>query len=332
VSATNLVTVRREVLDHVRFTLDRLVPGMDGTGAGAEPRDRVPAREVVDLWSRAVELSGDACLGLRAALSVAPGTFGLLGTVVATRRSLAEALVENARLLPLVTDSVGFSLVVRARRAQYVLEVRDPALLHPQSAEQIVATVWFWVRDVAAAAGVELDAVIRFAHERADPSSDHELLLGSPVRFMAGLNAIELSTTALFEELGPFVFAPQDGPDPVMEADRQLDLARGAGSPFLSLVRQAVREELPTGATEATVSRRIGLHPRTLSRRLTARGTTFRSIVDNERLERARQLLVTEGSIDHIARQLGYSDGSAFSRAFKRWTGTSPTAFRLART
>jgi hypothetical protein len=146
VGVASLVTVRREVYEHVASSLERMgirAVGPDAPAASGDHRDRVPAREVVDLWEWAVERSGDTCLGVRVGRAVAPGAFGVLGDVVVTRRSLAEALVENARLLPLVTDSVGFALVTRAERAQYVLEVRDPARLHPQSAEQILATVWF---------------------------------------------------------------------------------------------------------------------------------------------------------------------------------------------
>jgi AraC-like DNA-binding protein len=330
VGVANLATVRREVVDYVAWSLERLgVPGFGGgLGERSDERDLVPARELFDLWERAVAESGDACLGVRVARAVSRRDFGLLSDVVLTRRSLAEALVENTRLLPLVTDSIGFALVTRADRAQYVLEVRDPALLHPQSAEQILATVWFWVRGWALREGTDLDAldaVLRLAHGRVDPASDHERLLGCRVAFDAGLNAVEIASTALFRPLRPFEV---EAPDPLAEAERALASRRP--STFLALVRQVVGEELEAGATEARVARRLGLHPRTLSRRLAARGTTFRAVVETERLARARQLLVTDWSIEHIGRRLGYADGTAFSRAFKRWTGTSPTTFRAA--
>jgi AraC-like DNA-binding protein len=327
VGVANLATVRREVVDYVAWSLERLgVPGLGGRlGERSDDRDLVPARELVDLWERAVAESGDACLGVRVARAVSRRDFGLLSDVVLTRRSLAEALVENSRLLPLVTDSIGFALVTRADRAQYVLEVRDPTLLHPQSAEQILATVWFWVRGWALREGTDLDAVVRFAHGRVDRASDHERLLGCRVSFDAGLNAVDIASTALFRSLRPVEVRAAD---PLVEAERVLTGRRH--STFLALVRQVVGEELETGASEARVARRLGLHPRTLSRRLAARGTTFRAVVETERLARARQLLVTDWSIEHIGRRLGYADGTAFSRAFKRWTGTSPTTFRAA--
>jgi AraC-like DNA-binding protein len=327
VGVANLATVRREVVDYVVWSLARLgVAGVSGRPeASGDDRGLVPARELFDLWESAVERSGDTCLGLRVAGAVSRRDFGLLGDVVLSRRSLAEALVENARLLPLVTDSIGFALVTRADRAQYVLEVRDPTLLHPQSAEQVLATVWFWMRGWALREGIDPDAVMRFGHRRADPASDHERLLGCRVSFDAGLNAVEIASTALFR---PVRSVDAGEPDPVAEAERCL--GRRRRSTFLALVRQVVGEELEAGATEARVARRLGLHPRTLSRRLAARGTTFRAVVEAERLARARQLLVTDWSVEHIGRRLGYADGTAFSRAFKRWTGTSPTTFRTS--
>jgi AraC-like DNA-binding protein len=338
VGVANLATVQREAVDYVATSLVKLgvrAPEPDPGHPHARhtphapharsDRRRVPARELVDLWQQAVDESGDTCLGVRVARTASRRDFGVLGDVVLTRRSLAEALVENARLLPLITDSIGFALVTRAERAQYVLEVRDPTLMHPQSAEQVLATVWFWVRALSLRAGTDLDPVVRFAHGRTDPASDHERLLGCRVCFDAGLNAIEIESAALFRPLRPFDLG---GPDPVARAERCLDRRRR--STFLALVRQVVGEELEAGATEARVARKLGLHPRTLSRRLAARGTSFRELVETERLARARQLLVTDWSVDHIGRRLGYSDGTAFSRAFKRWTGTSPTTFRAS--
>jgi AraC-like DNA-binding protein len=330
VGVANLATVRREVVDYVAWSLARL--GVAGSGGGrpaasGDDRHLVPARELFDLWENAVERSGETCLGVRVAGAVSRRDFGLLGDVVLSRHSLAEALVENARLLPLVTDSIGFALVTRADRAQYVLEVRDPTLLHPQSAEQILATVWFWMRGWALREGIDLDAVVRFAHGRADPASDHERLLGCRVSFDAGLTGVDIASTALFRPVRP-LDDEADVPDPLAEAERSL--GRRRRSTFLALVRQMVGEELEAGATEARVARRLGLHPRTLSRRLAARGTTFRAVVEAERLARARQLLVTDWSVEHIGRRLGYADGTAFSRAFKRWTGTSPTTFRAS--
>jgi AraC-like DNA-binding protein len=73
------------------------------------------------------------------------------------------------------------------------------------------------------------------------------------------------------------------------------------------------------------VAERLGLSPRTLQRRLQGNGTSYRRVLDRTRLQVAARLLekkrMTQGK---IAEALGYSSGTAFNRAFKRWTGWAP--------
>jgi AraC-like DNA-binding protein len=66
-----------------------------------------------------------------------------------------------------------------------------------------------------------------------------------------------------------------------------------------------------------------------LSRRLSACGTSFQSLVDEGRFEIARQMLEnTDADIQRIAVMLEYADASAFARAFRRWSGTTPSRWR----
>ena len=77
------------------------------------------------------------------------------------------------------------------------------------------------------------------------------------------------------------------------------------------------------------VARRLGMHPRTLGRRLQQCGTTFQGLLDETRVEVARQLLRgTRSSVARIAASLGYHDPTVFTRAFRRWTGTTPRDYR----
>jgi len=77
------------------------------------------------------------------------------------------------------------------------------------------------------------------------------------------------------------------------------------------------------------VAQALALHRRTLNRRLRAQGTTFQKILDEVRFAVARQLLEqTQMSIPDIAAALCYSEVSAFTHAFRRWSGTTPTRWR----
>jgi AraC-like DNA-binding protein len=77
------------------------------------------------------------------------------------------------------------------------------------------------------------------------------------------------------------------------------------------------------------VAELLSMHPRTLNRRLKARGATFQALADEIRYEIARQLVEhTQMSMSQIAATLDYADASAFTRAFRRWSGDTPAAWR----
>jgi AraC-like DNA-binding protein len=74
------------------------------------------------------------------------------------------------------------------------------------------------------------------------------------------------------------------------------------------------------------------MHPRTLSRRLQSLGTSFQQLVDEGRFGIARQMLEhTSLDVSEIAASLDYSDASAFTRSFRRWSGTTPALWRARR-
>lgn len=80
-----------------------------------------------------------------------------------------------------------------------------------------------------------------------------------------------------------------------------------------------------------TAAKHLGTSPRTLQRRLTARGISFWALVEQSRFEIACALLRnTDVKVQEIATKLGYSSPGGFSRAFGRWAGCSPSAFRSA--
>lgn len=102
-----------------------------------------------------------------------------------------------------------------------------------------------------------------------------------------------------------------------------------ASDPFELAVRARLRDLLPHGdADAAAMARVLGTSERTLHRRLQERGTTWRAVLDGFRDDESRRFL-REGrrSLAEIALAVGFSDQSAWTRAFRRWTGQSPTAW-----
>jgi AraC-like DNA-binding protein len=109
--------------------------------------------------------------------------------------------------------------------------------------------------------------------------------------------------------------------------------ARGAGD-LVTQLRRVLRRRLVVSARQGEthmeqIADLFGMYRRTLNRRLRARWTSFRVLVDEARYDIARQLLRDAGlPVSDIAAALDYSECSAFVRAFRRWSGTSPTAWR----
>ena len=99
-------------------------------------------------------------------------------------------------------------------------------------------------------------------------------------------------------------------------------LAIAPSESFLDRVRRAVGDRADPSPDD--IAKALGISARTLRRHLDAEGETFRGIIDRLRRERADALLARGSSVKEVAFALGFSEPSAFSRAYKRWTGKAP--------
>ncbi len=123
------------------------------------------------------------------------------------------------------------------------------------------------------------------------------------------------------------------GADPVMRAllEERIQQMKGSqGNEFSDDIRRLLRTRLTsTHCSAEVIAELLAMHRRTLSRRLKGSGMGYRAIANEIRFEIARQLLQdTEVPLGQIAAALGYSEASAFTRAFRRWSGQTPTTWR----
>lgn len=160
----------------------------------------------------------------------------------------------------------------------------------------------------------------------ADPAPFRQFF-GPDVRFNQERLAIVFSAHWLHK--------PVEGADPVLRRIlEQRVAAMEAETPFSlsDSLRGCLRSMLlKENCSIETVARQLELHPRALSRRLAQEHTTYRALVDEVRYEIARQLLsLTTLTAGEISSVLDFCDGAAFTRAFKRWSGWTPSAWRAA--
>jgi len=156
----------------------------------------------------------------------------------------------------------------------------------------------------------------------------YEALFRAPLRFGTGPNAIVFSSVWLGRRL------PELDAELQRLIKRQLDeIEARHGDSFPDQVRSVLRAALLTQHASADeVAALFSMHSRTLNRRLRKFDTSFRDLVDEVRYEISRQILNgTWLDVAEIASALGYADASAFTRAFRRWSGTTPGAWRAGR-
>ena len=160
-----------------------------------------------------------------------------------------------------------------------------------------------------------------------DPADAYERFFGCPVQFGAEENA--------------FVLSAKDADRPLPSANRQLAAVfdRMLTEELARLDKSDVVSRLPCGgaraacprakATAEDTAKRLHMSPRTLQRKLAEANTTYLQLVDDTRKDLAlRYIEDPRRSVTDITFSLGFSQPSAFTRAFRRWTGLSPSDYR----
>ena len=163
---------------------------------------------------------------------------------------------------------------------------------------------------------------------RPDPKNNaHRDYFGCPVRYGAPRDLLVLWSADLDR---PF---PGHNPELLEILTPALAAALGelqAQSSISEQVKVVLKRSLASGRPELSdIARELGMSERTLQRRITEEGTSFRELLVNARQELGRQLLSDPSAdIDEVACLLGYQDASSFYRAFREWEGTTPNRWR----
>ena len=160
-----------------------------------------------------------------------------------------------------------------------------------------------------------------------DDRHDLERLLGCPVRAPATWTGVEFPRETLA--------TPLRRRDPVLRAVLEGQAAGIAGSPMDSVatrVRAVLRGRIGSGsANVGPIARQLAMAARTLQRHLAAEGVSFKELVDLARQDVAERLLADRSlSVAEVGYLIGFSEPSAFHRAFKRWRGMTPVEYRRA--
>jgi AraC-like DNA-binding protein len=257
-----------------------------------------------------------------------PDDYGALGLAWKSAPTVRHSLERVERYCRLWTDNMAYEVRDDEGGVDFVLHrFGDRRLGLRLSNEATIASATSLIRQTSSTAFRPRAVYLR--HEAPSVTSAHERYFGCPCYFGADRDALSISTEALERpnHLG------DDGISQYLltHLDAEIE-AIGDGDPIENLVRREVSRSLSEGVPRmAEIARRLAMSERTLHRRLSGRGLSFKDQVDATRRELARSLLRQSGyPLSEVAFLTGFSEQSAFQRAFKRWTGQTPTAFRKA--
>jgi AraC-like DNA-binding protein len=330
VKATVLPVASRALVDSCRHL------GLDGdallAAAGIardaleDPDARLESDRADALWRAAYEASGDPLLALRASEATPFGSYRVIDYLGVTAPTVGEGLRRVAAYFPIVDPRGRLRVVEEPRGVAVVFTASGGGALPGPAEEYTLGVIWSRARH-AGVPGLRL-AEVRFSFPRPADPREHARIFGVEPRFGAPEAAL-VFTRASWD-------APARMKDPALSAllERHARaLVEGASGDLASRVRAAIAADLPgREPTIAATARRLATSARTLQRRLAAEGSSFARLVDAVRRERAEAFLrAGDVSVAEVSWLVGFSEQSAFTRAFRRWTGSSPTGFRRGR-
>jgi AraC-like DNA-binding protein len=292
-----------------------------------DPDARFAVEGMGRLWRLAVQVTGDAYFGLKAASFWHPTTLNALGYSWMASDSLRDALTRMARYGRLVSTVADMSLEEFDGQFSFNLRSRIArADVPPAGVDAALATL---VKMCRVSYGEDFNPlrVVTQRPEFDDPAPYREYFR-APVEFSADDNILYFSKESLETHL------PTANPRLARINDKVITeyLAQFDKRSTATRVRAKLIDLLSAGSvTQQDVADSLHMSLRTLQRKLSDEKTSYKELLDETRRELANQYLRESYlSVSEVTYLLGFSEPSNFARAFKRWTGHTPSAFRTA--
>lgn len=291
------------------------------------PAGRIASSSAAALWRLALERCGDPALALHAAESLPLGAYRVLDYLIATAHTIGGAFERLAEHFALINSGMRLALEPTARGTWLRLGVPAPALL--PYIEYTLAAIYLRVRTSTAVEFAPLAVELAFpapAHR-----AEHDRVFGCPVRFHAARSGLLIGRDAwraANPHGDPELFAMLD-----LRA-RGLSGRLGVASSYADRVRAAIAGQLAGGELSlAAIARGLATSTRSLQRRLELEGIHYLELVETTRRAEAQAHLRDRRlSLGEVAARVGFAQPSSFTRAFRRWTGQTPLAYRRAAT
>lgn len=286
---------------------------------------RVPLQQIEALWALAHARGAPGQLGLLVGQQVNPQARGVLAHLVAQAGSLGEALQIFQRHMALMSEGEQLLLEPAGNGLKLIYGFTPSTAGHRFAVERSMSAALTWARALTGMALAPLQ--VGFRHDAGCALLHYQQVFGAPVLFAQASDYLLVSAQHLA--------LPLNGANPYL---KQLLSARveallqgltensGMARQVRNLIDMALSEGQPS---VGRISAQLNMSRQTLHRRLQAEGLNYRGLLAAVRRERALMALSQgRGNLDALSQALGYSELSAFFKAFKRWYGLSPRRYQ----
>ncbi|HSD41597.1 MAG TPA: AraC family transcriptional regulator [Burkholderiales bacterium] len=291
------------------------------------PETRVPNRVIQRVFELAEEATGDPSFGLDVGQQVRGVALHAVGYAWLASAALGDAMARLARYTRVLSDFWRAEIREEPRGVRFVLVYPATQLVKPLSRhDAVLSGIVQLCRITYGSAFAPLEVTVK--RERPAGGQRFEDWFRAPIVWGASQPSLLCRREDLARQLATM------NPGIVHASEKLITdyLARLDRDDVVARVKRELLNCFPDGSpTQTVVARSLGLSTRTLHRRLAEEGTSFVDLLDETRRELATGYIRrTDNSVGEVAYLLGFAETSSFNRAFRRWTGMSPSEFRRA--
>ncbi len=290
---------------------------------------RIKGTQFQILIKSLLKQSKDPLMGLHTSQFVQPGSYNVLGYITMSCATIGEAIARIPPFERLVGD---MGVTETGELAEQFFLEWHCAYTDPNVRRHMIDNVLSsWTNYARWLANQDTSpSEVRLQHEVPEPAirKQYEEFFRCPISFGATHNRILLHKKLLA--------LPLRQPDKLLlktlesHAASRLSQLNEQEAKTSIRVAQAIQSHLKLGiARKELIAEELGMTPRTLQRKLDKEGSSYQSLLEEIRKEHAFDMLQNSGlAVQDIAFNLGFADSRSFHRSFKKWSGTTPGAYR----
>ena len=303
--------------------------GLEKLGIEQNPNQRISIKTMTQLWRNIVKLTGRQDIGFLVAQRVNPQHLRGLGFAILASETLRDCFNRIAKYSDSISDSVDVSIELGLEKSALCITPKSNVDIADEAMDAFMLLLhlsFMQVLDVD-----DIDAELEFCGTARDMVLQYQSHFGSNIIFDSDKNRYWLTTSCLEQPLvlGDKALARQN--DQVVESylEEIFHDEKHNNQAWILSINSKIKEQIIQNQLSAvTLANTLNISERSLRRKLSAKGTNFKTLAEQNKKMLAEHWLLKENkSITEVCFLLGYQDTSNFTRAFKRWFGATPSNY-----